>query len=135
MADSIPPEVGAIGWTDLTVPDADGLRDFYSSVVGWTHSPVDMGGYADYCMLTPSTGRTVAGVCHARGVNAELPPVWLVYITVEDLDRSIDRCRELGGTILIGPKGMAGNDRYCVIKDPAGAVAALYQPGAKKKGV
>ena len=36
MSDAPPrPPVGTIGWTDLTVPDADGLRDFYSAVVGW----------------------------------------------------------------------------------------------------
>lgn len=117
---------GSIAWTDLTVPDADRARDFYSAVVGWTHSPVDMGGYNDYCMNTAG-GDTVAGVCHARGTNAELPPVWMVYVLVADLDASVASVRELGGEVLLGPRAQGAQARYAVIRDPAGAVCALYQ--------
>lgn len=127
MSTSSRPEPGTIGWTDLTVPDADAVRDFYAQVVGWRPEPLDMGGYSDYVMKAPESGTGVAGVCHARGTNAGLPAQWLVYIIVEDLDHSIERCVALGGTVLAGPKDMGGA-RYCVIQDPAGAVAALYQP-------
>jgi predicted enzyme related to lactoylglutathione lyase len=88
-----------------------------------------MGNYADYFMKSPVTGDTVAGVCHARGENADLPPQWLVYIAVEDLDASMRRCVENGGTVLTEVKGSEGDSRYCVIRDPAGAVLALMQPG------
>ena len=40
--------VGSIMWTDLTVENAERIRDFYSAVVGWTTSGVDMGGYNDF---------------------------------------------------------------------------------------
>jgi predicted enzyme related to lactoylglutathione lyase len=33
----------------------------------------------------------------------------------------------LGGRIVAGPKAFGGQGRYCVIEDPAGAVAALFQ--------
>ena len=122
------PRVGTIAWADLTVPDADRLRDFYSAVVGWTAEPVEMGGYSDYSMQRPTDLQTVAGICHARGVNAGLPPQWLVYITVADVDASAARCVELGGTVIAGPRGSPEQGRYCVIQDPAGAVTALYQP-------
>lgn len=119
--------VGDIAWADLTVPDADHIRDFYADVVGWTVTPVDMGGYSDYCMNAPETGDTVTGVCFARGTNADLPPVWLMYVLVEDLDRSIERCTSLGGRVVSGPKDMGPHGRYCVIADPAGAMLSLYQ--------
>jgi hypothetical protein len=38
------PRVGTVGWFDLTVADADRVRDFYKAVVGWTTSAVPMGG-------------------------------------------------------------------------------------------
>jgi hypothetical protein len=76
------------------------------------------------------TDLTVAGVCHARGPNADLPAKWLIYIIVEDLDRSVARCLELGGRLIAGPRSMGTQGRYCVILDPAGAAAALYQPAA-----
>src|SRR6476660_6257866 len=92
-----------IGWMDLTVSDAPALRDFYQAVTGWTPSAVEMGGYQDFCMHPAGSDAPAAGICHARGHNAGLPPVWLVYITVDDLDRAIRRCEELHGKVLRPP--------------------------------
>ncbi|HUF50580.1 MAG TPA: VOC family protein [Longimicrobiales bacterium] len=116
----------SVGWHDLTVDDAAALRDFYVGVMGWQPEPVNMGGYADYNMVLPSTGEAVAGICHARGVNSNLPPQWLVYFIVADIEHSAQRCTRLGGE-LIAPIRSAGGSLYCVIRDPAGAVAALFQ--------
>jgi predicted enzyme related to lactoylglutathione lyase len=121
------PGIGTIGWADLTVANAQDVRDFYRAVVGWTTSDVDMGGYSDFCMHPAPGSAPMAGVCHARGHNADLPAQWLLYITVADLDASIARCRELGGKVLAGPKALGSQGRFCVIQDPAGAVAALWQ--------
>ena len=118
-------EVGTIVWRDLTVENASDIRDFYSEVVGWKPESVSMGEYDDFNMNAPQSGTPVAGVCHARGTNSDLPTQWLNYVVVNDLDHSIERCKELGGKILLGPKDM-GQARYCVIRDPAGAVLALY---------
>ncbi len=120
-------KIGSITWTDLTVENAEQIRDFYSAVVGWTPSGVDMGGYNDFNMNDPESGKPIAGVCHARGGNANLPPVWLIYVNVEDIDRSVARCVELGGQVILGPKVMEGHGRYCVIRDPAGAALALFE--------
>ncbi|MDQ3696731.1 MAG: VOC family protein [Gemmatimonadota bacterium] len=122
-------QLGAIIWTDLTVPDSTALRDFYAAVAGWKPEDVSMGDYSDYSMTEPATGRPVAGVCHARGGNADFPAQWLIYIPVADLDGSLAECLALGGAVVAGPKAMAPNSRYAVIRDPAGAVAGLYQVG------
>jgi len=119
------PRPGTVSWQDLTVADAEKVRDFYQAVVGWTPTTFSMGGYADFVM--GAEGEDVAGICHARGANADLPPVWLIYITVEDLDHSLAECLRLGGALVASPRGYGGG-RYCVIKDPAGAICALYQP-------
>ncbi|HEV2131628.1 MAG TPA: VOC family protein [Longimicrobiaceae bacterium] len=127
MSDAQSPAIGAIGWVDLTVENAEELRDFYREVVGWSDSALDMGGYSDFVMSLPGSGTAVAGVCHARGENAALPPQWLIYITVADLDESTRRCAERGGEV-IAQRSMGSQGRYCVIRDPAGAVAALFEP-------
>jgi predicted enzyme related to lactoylglutathione lyase len=121
------PEIGAITWTDLTVPDAEKIRDFYSKVVGWKFSPVSMGDYDDFNMNSPENGNTIAGICHSRGGNANLPAQWLIYITVEDAEKSAQHCVEMGGKIVSGPKEISGYGKMCVIQDPAGAVAALFE--------
>ena len=118
--------IGSVSWIDLTVADASGVRDFYEAVVGWTSTGVDCGGYEDFCMNRPEDGETVAGVCHQRGLNAGLPPVWMPYFIVEDLDRSLAAVRERGGEVIDGPREM-GEGRACFVRDPAGACAALYQ--------
>lgn len=120
---------GSINWTDLTVPNAEPIRSFYEKVVGWDSEPFDMGGYNDHCMKDAS-GKTVAGICHAKGENAGVPPQWLVYLNVADLDTSLQAVAEQGGQVLHGPRSMGGGSRMAVIQDPAGAVCALFQPGA-----
>jgi predicted enzyme related to lactoylglutathione lyase len=119
--------VGSLVGFDLTVSDAATIRDFYAAVVGWRPTPVDMGGYSDFAMTAPASEAPVAGICHARGDNADLPPRWLAYIAVADLDASVRRCLDLGGAVVAGPKGAAPGGRYCVIRDPAGAVVALME--------
>jgi len=129
MSDA-PPKVGTVAWIDLSVDDAPAVRDFYRQVVGWQTDEVDMGEYCDFSMNVPETGEAVAGVCHKQGSNAELPSKWMIYIVVADVDASATRCTELGGKVLVGPKQMGSYGRYCVVEDPAGATAALFEPAA-----
>ncbi|MBX7135234.1 MAG: VOC family protein [Fimbriimonadaceae bacterium] len=121
--------VGKITWTDLTVPNAEEVRDFYARVVGWEVDEVDMGGYSDYMMLVPGTEDGAAGICFSKGSNANLPAQWLIYITVADIDVSVAACLANGGSVLDGPRPM-GDAQFACIQDPAGAVCALYQPAA-----
>jgi len=142
-------KLGTVTWVDLTVANAPEVRDFYEAVVGWTPREVDMGDYADFEMLPPagnasdsadgaagdgnsSTGTSsvpkaaaAAGVCHARGGNAKLPPQWIIYVPVADLARSLYACERLGGKIVHRLSA-----HYVLIQDPAGAVMMLYQAEA-----
>jgi len=107
--------IGAIEWRDLTVENADQVKDFYTKVIGWQTEAVSMGDYDDFNIYLPKSGHesdgdTIAGVCHARGGNANLPAQWLMYVRVADVQTS--------------PKTM-GKDQFCVIQDPAGAVIGL----------
>jgi len=51
-----------------------------------------MGGYSDYLLLPPGSDEPIAGVCHARGSNADIPPQWLIYIAVQDVEVSAAEC-------------------------------------------
>ena len=88
MSNSSKPEVGSITWFDLTVPDAEKVKDFYSKVIGWKSAPVSMGDYNDFNMNSPESGKTNAGICHKRGGNAHLPSQWMIYITVKSAEAS-----------------------------------------------
>ena len=126
-SDSATP-VGRISWLDLTVSDASATRDFYRQVVEWSMQDVEMKDgdtrYADYNMLGED-GNPAAGICHARGVNAGLPPVWMIYLPVGDLAESLRRVEKEGGKVV---KTMRGEDEkfvYAAIQDPVGAYFAL----------
>lgn len=111
---------GRIGWVDLTVPEAEPVRDFWKAVVGFDGlEPCEMGGYEDWSLT--SDGRPVAGVCHARGANAGLPPVWMVYFTVDHLEEALAEVEAREGTVV------KRQERMAVVRDPGGTVAALFQ--------
>ena len=116
--------IGAIEWRDLTVGDAEGVRDFYQEVVGWKTSPVSMGDYDDYNVDLPESGDTIAGICHARGSNKNIPPQWMMYVRVANVAKSIEHTVRLGGKVLSGPSSFGDDDMF-VIQDPAGAVLGL----------
>jgi predicted enzyme related to lactoylglutathione lyase len=119
MHENTPP-AGTVVWHDLTVPDAAAIRDFYARVVGWRPVTVSMGDYNDFSMLPPEGHEAAAGICYARGS---------MYVIVEDVDESAEACVKLGGSIVSPPRGVGGG-RFCVIRDPAGAVCALYRPSS-----
>jgi uncharacterized protein len=117
-------KMGAIEWCDLTVENAEQVKNFYCKVVGWESTPVSMGDYNDFNINLPGTENTVAGVCHARGSNSSLSAQWLMYVRVESVAESAENCQKLSGKVLDGPRSM-GSSQFCVIQDPEGAVLAL----------
>ena len=123
--------VGCISWLDLTVSDAPATRDFYRQVVDWSVQDVEMEDaserYADYNMLGDD-GSPAAGVCHARGVNLGLPPIWMIYLPVGDLAESLRRVQEGGGKVIKATRGSDGHYAYAAVQDPVGACLALV-PG------
>jgi predicted enzyme related to lactoylglutathione lyase len=128
MSNSSKPEIGSITWFDLTVENAEEVKEFYSKVVGWKPANVPMGNYNDFNMNSPESEKTNAGICHKRSGNAQLPSQWLIYITVKNVNESTKLCKEKGGKVLVSPYEMSGYGRFCVIEDPAGAVCALFEP-------
>ncbi|MDF1799135.1 MAG: VOC family protein [Planctomycetota bacterium] len=130
--------IGEVVWRDLTVDDASGVRDFYAEVVGWKTMDMEMPApedgpgagevYSDYVMQSVDPDGevdAVGGVCHARGGNRGIPPQWLLYVRVADLDASVAAATARGGEVLHGPRSM-GNGSMAVVRDPAGAVLGLW---------
>jgi predicted enzyme related to lactoylglutathione lyase len=73
-------------------------------------------------------GNAAAGVCHARGVNLDVPPVWMLYLPVGDLAESLRRVPQEGGKIIKETPANVRAYAYAVLQDPVGAYVALV-PG------
>jgi|SRR5690606_33896334 len=120
-------KIGKILWQDLTVENAEDIRDFYCEVVGWSYTDVSQGDYNDFNIINPKNeGEIVAGICHKKGEIANFPSQWLNYVIIENLASSLEKCKAKGGKIIVGPKTM-GNSNFAVIQDPAGAFLALME--------
>jgi len=117
---------GGIVWRDLTVDNAEEVMAFYREVLGWVVTEVPMGDYVDYA-LSPGEGQDpVAGVCHRRGPNGDLPPQWLLYASVASVNEAVERAVAQGGRVVRPPMQM-GSATMAVVADPAGAAMALWQ--------
>lgn len=119
---------GAVIFADLTVPDAAALRDFYREVAGWGSDGVPMKdgseSYEDY-MMKDTGGTPVGGVCHARGVNTGIPQVWMMYVHVEEPEKSVEACGRLGGEVVKITKNKEGLIHYAMLRDPQGNAFGL----------
>jgi len=115
---------GKIVWTDLTVENAEEVKAFYEKVVGWKAQGVSMGDYEDYNMVPDDSDDPAAGICHRIGCNEDIPPVWMVYLSVKNIEASLEQVQALGGKILRSP---TDKSKFAIIEDPAGAVCTIYQ--------
>ncbi len=128
--DAAAPTVGHIAWLDLTVSDASATRDFYRQVIGWSVQDVgreDAGERSADFNMVGADGNPAAGVRHARGVNAGLPPVWMICLPVGDLAESVRRVHEEGGKIIKATEENDGEPARAVVQDPVGAHLSLVQ--------
>ena len=62
--------------------------------------------------------------------DPKVPPHWLAYVGVEDIAASTRKARELGATILQDVMDIGDYGRLSVIKDPTGAVIAMWSAKA-----
>ncbi|WP_421873869.1 VOC family protein [Pararhizobium sp.] len=117
---------GAFVWYELMTTDTKAAETFYDDVVGWTSADSGMPD-ADYTLFK-TNGLRVAGLMtlpqSARDMN--VPPAWLGYIGVDDVDASAEKLVKLGGTVHRQPDDIPSVGRFAVVADPHGAVFALF---------
>ena len=112
-------------WVDLTVPDVDAARAFYSAVVGWTFADTgeEYGGYV--------IGQV--GDAAAAGIGPlpqeGMPPAWTLYLASDDVEKTATAVTEHGGTVLLAPGDVGPLGRMLVAADPSGAVFGVWQAG------
>ena len=89
---------GTFSWADLGTVDAAAVKAFYAGLFGWEAEDVPAGDAGTYTMLRKD-GREVAGMSELSAEMGEqgVPPHWLSYVTVEDVDATVARAEELGG--------------------------------------
>ena len=124
-----PPGVGRFSWHELLTTDYEEAFDFYSALFGWEKgTAMDMGEAGMYQMYGRNGGDL--GGMYNLLPDVTVPPHWLLYVMVPDVDAAAETVTALGGKILNGPMDVPGGDRIVQCLDPQGAVFALHSKGA-----
>jgi hypothetical protein len=120
-----PPVVplGSFCWNELLVRDTAAQGAFYNRLLGWEAVATPM-GEMNYTIFKAG-GRDVAGMMPVPMPG--VPPHWLTYVKVADVDASARLAGELGGKVVAGPFDIPNIGRIAVVLDPEGAAFGLYQ--------
>ena len=102
-------------------PTSTPRRAFYGELFGWTLTPME--GSPDPYLIIGNGERSNGGIRPLAPPG--IPPHWLPYFAIEDLDAGLAKAGELGGSTVFGPQDI-GIARIAVVQDPQGAAFALY---------
>jgi predicted enzyme related to lactoylglutathione lyase len=118
---------GRFVWYELTTTDANAATRFYSYVVGWNAEVMPMEGF-DYTVLKMGD-KQVAGlfVLPSEEPGARMPPMWIGYVAVPDVDASAETVKRLGGSVVRAPGDIPNIGRFAIAGDQAGAGFALFK--------
>ena len=119
---------GTFCWADLATTDAEAGKKFYAGLFGWQWADMPAGPSV-YTMFSKG-GKNV---CALYSMNDEMrkqrvPPHWQSYVSVESADETAEKAKGLGGTLTMPPFDVMDVGRMAVVRDPAGAMFALWQP-------
>ena len=111
---------GALSWNELASPDLDASAGFYGELFGWDAQPLEDMPFPYRVIQNAGSGN--GGM---RAAQENEPTYWLVYFGTDDIDASVAKATELGGTTLMGPMDI-GMGKIAILQDPQGAVFALF---------
>lgn len=116
---------GRITWHELVTTDLDAGFAFYESLFGWQKTEaMEMGEMGTYQMYGNGDGSL--GGMMKKGPEMQMPPAWIYYITVDNIEDALARVTSHGGQIIYGPQVVPGGDSVAQCIDPQGAVFALH---------
>ena len=119
-----PGKPGHGGWHELHTTDWEAALNFYGTQFGWAKSSaMDMGPLGTYLLFGPETGaEAIGGMMN----SPDFPrPIWLYYFNVDDIQAARARVETAGGTVLLEPHEVPGNNWILQGRDPQGAMFAL----------
>lgn len=120
-----------VSWVDLQTPDPAKARKFYGELLGWTFVGGDDPNTGYYTMAQLG-GRNVAGLAKLRE-GSPFPPMWSLYLAVEDADAIARKITEAGGKVVVPPMDVMEEGRMAYFADPTGAHFGVWQ-GRRHQG-
>jgi predicted enzyme related to lactoylglutathione lyase len=118
---------GVFVWDELGTSDVAGAESFYGDVFGWTTKDMgaDYGGYKIF-QRGSDDENGVGGLM--ANPDSSMPTAWHPYVAVDDVDATLTKTKELGGSTVLEPMDVPEVGRIAVIQDTTGAVLGLIKP-------
>lgn len=117
---------GQFCWNELMTPDVKKAKEFYGALFGWQTIDYPMEGMT-YTMFK-TADKDVGGMLQTpSGQEKQIPPHWMAYVSVENLDAAVKKAQDLGAKITVPATLVNDYGRFAVIQDPTGAHLALWQ--------
>ena len=117
---------GSFLWYELLTSDPDAAQRFYADVVGWSIAPYPGNVGTNYRVLTAPDGGGVGGIAKSPGEG--MPPIWLGYVGVADVDATVTAAGAAGGTVRLAPNDLPGIGRIALLVDPGGVPFYVMTP-------
>jgi len=121
---------GTFIWNELMTRDSKAAGKFYSELIGWEASDSGMPGM-DYTIFKNGDKEAAGMMDMPAEVPKEVPPHWMAYIAVDDVDATAGKVKALGGNIIHGPEDIPNVGRFCVIQDPTGGIVSIMTMAQK----
>jgi uncharacterized protein len=117
---------GAFSWNELMTTDPKAAASFYGQLFGWKTSEMDMGPGGVYHLQNVGD-KSVAGIMAIPPDAKGMPPMWGAYVTVDDVDATLERVTQLGGKVCMPPMDVPGVGRMAGFLDPQGAMLSVIK--------
>jgi predicted enzyme related to lactoylglutathione lyase len=120
------PAIGQFCWNELATPNVAKAKDFYGKVFGWQFEDHDMGEMT--YTIAKNQDKEFAGIWNIpSNQQNEIPPHWMAYILVSDVDQALEKAKQNGAKEIKGVSKAGDKGRFAVIVDPTGAYLALWE--------
>lgn len=117
---------GRFVWHELATPDVEKSKKFYTAVLGWTFNEMPM-PEGTYTMAmngeTPMGGVFDLNMMPREGV----PPHWLSYVSVPNVDEAASAAASAGGTVAMKPFDIPTVGRASLLGDPTHAYSMAFK--------
>ncbi|MDJ0380602.1 VOC family protein [Streptomyces sp. G-G2] len=124
-------EHGALIWNELNTGDTAAASAFYSAVLPITTAPTEMPGAEGYIEFKVG-GRSVGGMMSLSALPEGVPPHWLAYFSVDDVDEIQAATTRAGGNVMAPAFDMPAG-RMAVLSDPQGGSFAVIKAKAPEQ--
>lgn len=109
-------------WHDLMTKDVEAAKKFYADLLGWTYSKGESGPMPYEHVL--ANGKHIGGMMKLE--QPGVPPHWLGYVSVDDVDASVGAVQKNGGKILMPKMDIPKTGQFAIAADPQGAVFSPF---------